>query len=146
MSNLPLPGYSTPRSSSTPEQTSQVKVLEKRQEQSRRNIPSRRGERKIFVRQCTPMKNCARGACTFSVRPPKCPMHLRRCSKISTAMSSSCTKGNLHRLPGEENRAHWAGGRAHQSPQTRSVDKRMAGQGLPTCNTALVGCVTSPVY
>jgi len=52
MSNLPLPGYSTPCTSSVPEQMSQVKVLEKRPEQGRRKKPARRGERKIFVRQC----------------------------------------------------------------------------------------------
>ncbi|HEX6481230.1 MAG TPA: hypothetical protein VF043_20515 [Ktedonobacteraceae bacterium] len=32
--------------------------------------------------------------------------------------------------------SHGAGGRAHQSPETRSVDKRMAGPGFPSCNTA----------
>jgi hypothetical protein len=50
--NLLLPAYSTPCASFAPEQTSQVKVSENREEKRRRNIHARSGERKIFVRQC----------------------------------------------------------------------------------------------
>jgi hypothetical protein len=42
------PKYASP----VPEQISQVKVLEKRPEQGRREKPARRGKKKISVRQC----------------------------------------------------------------------------------------------